>query len=179
MSNNDPKPKGKAGWVISAAVAALIAAGASSDKIAEQFIGEKEGNKLVAYYDAGGVPTICGGITGKDVRIGDVETAEGCARRNKAMHAAKFAELDRLVKVPLSEPAKAGIMSFCTYNIGSGKCRNSTFLAMLNDPKVPRAEACAQIRRWIFDGGKDCRVRANNCAGQVVRREQEEYLCMQ
>lgn len=170
-------PKSKKGLVISAAVAALIAAGAGADKIAEQFIGEKEGNKLAAYYDAGGVPTICGGITGPDVRIGQVETPEGCARRNKAMHAAKFAELDRLVKVPLSEPAKAGIMSFCTYNIGSGKCRNSTFLAMLNDPKVPRADACAQIRRWIFDGGRDCRVKANNCAGQVVRREQEEFLC--
>lgn len=171
------QPKGKTGLVISAAVAALIAAGATADKIAAQFIGEKEGNKLAAYYDEGGVATICGGITGPGVRIGQLETPEGCAARNRAMHAAKFAELDRIVKVPLSEPARAGIMSFCTYNIGAGKCKNSTFLLMLNDPAVPRAQACAQIRRWIFDGGKDCRIKSNNCAGQVIRREQEELLC--
>lgn len=170
------KGKTKIG-LFSVGLAGLIAAGANHQLIAEQFIGEKEGNELAAYLDAGGVPTICGGITGPDVRMGMRETAEGCARRNKAMHATKFAELDQLVKVPLSEPAKAGIMSFCTYNIGQGKCRNSTFLRLLNDPTVPREEACAQIRRWIFDGGKDCRVRSNNCLGQVVRREQEEALC--
>lgn len=39
-----------------------------------------------------------------------------------------------------------------------------------------RKGACEAIRWWIKDGGKDCRVRSNNCYGQVTRRDQESAL---
>ncbi|HAX8782547.1 TPA: lysozyme [Escherichia coli] len=29
---------------------------------------------------------------------------------------------------------------------------------------------------WIKDGGRDCRIRSNNCYGQVSRRDQESAL---
>ncbi|MBW6098696.1 hypothetical protein HT118_26270 [Escherichia coli] len=32
--------------------------------------------------------------------------------------------------------------------------------------------ACEAIRWWIKDGGRDCRIRSNNCYGQVSRRDQ-------
>ncbi|HGW8286316.1 TPA: lysozyme, partial [Escherichia coli] len=30
-----------------------------------------------------------------------------------------------------------------------------------------RRGACEAIRWWIKDGGRDCRIRSNNCYGQV------------
>ncbi|AWN77670.1 hypothetical protein F7F68_27515 [Escherichia coli] len=36
--------------------------------------------------------------------------------------------------------------------------------------------ACEAIRWWIKDGGRDCRIRSNNCYGQVSRRDQESAL---
>ena len=52
------------------------------------------------------------------------ETVEGKMRpevnaieRDKAL-----AWVERNIKVPLTEPQKAGIASFCPYNIGPGKC---------------------------------------------------------
>lgn len=89
--------------------------------------------------------------------------------RNKAL-----AWVDQNVRVHLTPPQKVGIASFCPYNIGPGKCFPSTFYRKLN--AGDRKGACAEIRRWIFDGGKDCRVRSNNCYGQVSRRDQESAL---
>ncbi|EDU8909567.1 lysozyme, partial [Salmonella enterica subsp. enterica] len=39
--------------------------------------------------------------------------------------------------------------------------------------------ACAQIRRWVYDHGQDCRKTkgmAHGCYGQVERRDQESLL---
>ena len=66
------------------------------------------------------------------------------------------------------------LASFCPYNIGPAKCFPSTFYKKLN--AGDRIGACAEIKRWIFDGGRDCRIKANNCAGQPVRRGQESEL---
>ncbi|EAQ1624847.1 DUF1367 family protein [Salmonella enterica] len=74
----------------------------------------------------------------------------------------------------VTEPQKAGIASFCPYNIGPGKCFPSTFYRKLN--AGDRKGACAEIRRWVYDGGKDCHNRENQCYGQVIRRDQESAL---
>jgi lysozyme len=39
-------------------------------------------------------------------------------------------------------------------------------------------DVCAQITRWIFDSGRDCRKAGSNCQGQPVRRMQEDELCL-
>ncbi|EEV0657526.1 glycoside hydrolase family protein, partial [Escherichia coli] len=78
------------------------------------------------------------------------------------------------IRVPLTEPQKAGIASFCPYNIGPGKCFTSTFYKRIN--AGDRRGACEAIRWWIKDGGRDCRIRSNNCYGQVSRRDQERAL---
>ncbi len=49
---------------LSAAVLALIAAGASAPEILDQFLDEKEGNHTMAYRDGAGIWTICRGATG-------------------------------------------------------------------------------------------------------------------
>lgn len=48
---------------LSAAVLALIAAGASAPQILDQFLNEKEGNHTTAYRDGSGIWTICRGAT--------------------------------------------------------------------------------------------------------------------
>nr|WP_302444323.1 lysozyme [Hafnia alvei] len=162
---------------LSAAVLALVLGGATADKILDQFLDEKEGVRTIAYQDGRGIWTICRGLTrieGKPVTRGLKLSYVECKRYDAVERDKAIAWVKRNVTVPLSEPAIAGIASFCPYNIGPAKCFPSTFYKKLN--AGDRTGACAEIKRWIFDGGKDCRVKANNCAGQPVRRGQESEL---
>ncbi|HBO0719563.1 lysozyme [Enterobacter asburiae] len=162
---------------LSAAMLGLLAAGASAPVLMSQFQEEKEGTSLIAYPDAGGVWTICGGVTrvdGKPVVKGMQLTREQCDKIDKAEQAKALAWVEKNVRVPLTEPQKVGIASFCPWNIGPGKCLPSTFWRKLN--AGDRTGACAEIKRWIYDGGRDCRIRSNNCYGQVLRRDQESEL---
>lgn len=162
---------------LSAAMLALIAAGASAPVLMEQFQKEKEGTRLIAYQDQGGVWTICGGVTsvnGKPVFKGMKLTQAQCDTIDKAEQAKALDWVEKNIHIPLTEPQKVGIASFCPWNIGPGKCFTSTFYRKLNAGN--RLGACAEIKRWIWDGGKDCRIRSNNCFGQVQRRDQESEL---
>lgn len=162
---------------LSAAVLALILGGATADKILDQFLDEKEGVRTIAYQDGRGIWSICRGLTrieGKPVTRGLKLSYSQCKRYDALERDKAIAWVRRNVRVPLSEPAIAGIASFCPYNIGPAKCFPSTFYKKLNADD--RIGACAEIKRWIFDGGRDCRIKANNCAGQPVRRGQESEL---
>ncbi|MFP1847077.1 lysozyme [Lonsdalea quercina] len=162
---------------LSAAMLGLLAAGASAPVLMSQFQEEKESTSLIAYPDAGGVWTICGGVTrvdGKPVVKGMQLTREQCDKIDKAEQAKALAWVKKNVRVALTEPQKVGIASFCPWNIGPGKCLPSTFWRKLN--AGDRTGACAEIKRWIYDGGRDCRIRSNNCYGQVLRRDQESEL---
>jgi len=156
-----------------AKVLALIAAGASSVAIAAAFVGEKEGTALTAYQDGARVWTICTGHTA-GVRPGQTATPEECARLFASDLGQVLTEIDRIVSVPMSEPRRAAVASFCGYNLGLTKCARSTFIRRLNagDPN-----ACDEIERWVYVGGKDCRDPASNCRGIVIRRQQEAELC--
>ncbi len=156
---------------LSAAVIAAILAGAGAEVILGQFLDEKEGQRLSAYQDAGGIWTICRGITrvnGAPVRQGMTLTAAQCDALNQIEAQRTIDWVKRNIKVPLTEPQIAGIASFCPYNIGPARCFSSTFYQKLN--AGDRKGACAEIQRWIFDGGRDCRQtrgQANGCYGQV------------
>lgn len=66
---------------LSAAVLALIGAGASAPQILDQFLDEKEGNHTMAYRDGSGIWTICRGATVVDgKRFSQYETVEGKMR---------------------------------------------------------------------------------------------------
>ena len=162
---------------LSAAVLALVLGGATADKILDQFLDEKEGVRTIAYQDGRGIWTICRGLTrieGKQVTRGMKLSYSQCKRYDAVERDKAIAWVKRNVTVPLSEPAIAGIASFCPYNIGPSKCFPSTFYKKLN--AGDRKGACAEIKRWIFDGGKDCRIRSSNCFGQIERRDQESAL---
>ncbi|HBV6392420.1 TPA: lysozyme [Klebsiella aerogenes] len=162
---------------LSAAVLALVLGGAPATDILDQFLNEKEGNALVAVADPGGVWSLCHGVTvidGKRVVKGQTATEAQCKKINAIERDKALAWVEQNIHVPLTEPQKAGIASFCPYNIGPGKCFPSTFYKRLN--AGDRKGACEAIRWWIKDGGKDCRIRSNNCYGQVSRRDQESAL---
>lgn len=162
---------------LSAAVLGLVLAGAPASVILDQFLNEKEGNSLTAYRDGGGIWTICRGATmvdGKPVVKGMKLTQAKCDQVNTIERDKALAWVERNIKVPLTEPQKAGIASFCPYNIGPPKCFPSTFFSRLS--AGDRKGACEAIRWWIKDGGRDCRIRSNNCYGQVSRRDQESAL---
>lgn len=162
---------------LSAAVLALVLGGATADKILDQFLDEKEGVRTIAYQDGRAIWTICRGLTrieGKPVTRGMKLSYSQCKRYDAVERDKAIAWVKRNVTVPLSEPAIAGIASFCPYNIGPAKCFPSTFYKKLN--AGDRIGACAEIKRWIFDGGRDCRIKENSCAGQPVRRGQESEL---
>ncbi|MBA3185373.1 lysozyme, partial [Salmonella enterica] len=156
---------------------ALIAAGASAPQLLDQFLQEREGNTLVAVRDNGGVWSVCRGVTridGKPVVKGQRLTQSQCDQYNAIERDKALAWVNKHVHIPLTEPQKTGIASFCPYNIGPGKCFPSTFYRKLN--AGDRKGACAEIRRWVYDGGKDRRNRENQCYGQVIRRDQESAL---
>lgn len=165
---------------LSAAMLALIAAGASAPVLFDQFISEKEGNALVAVVDPGGVWSLCHGVTvidGKSVVKGQRTTEELCKQVNAIERDKALAWVNRNIKVSLTAPQKVGIASFCPYNIGPGKCFPSTFYKRINADD--RKGACEAIRWWIKDGGRDCRLtkgQKNGCYGQVERRDQESAL---
>ncbi len=77
--------------------------------------------RLSAYRDAGGIWTICRGVTrieGAPVRQGLRLTAQQCDDLNQIEAQRAIDWVKRNVKVPLAQPQIAGIASFCPYNIG-------------------------------------------------------------
>ncbi len=158
---------------LSRSVRTLVLAGAGSAAIATAFIGEKEGNSLKSYQDGAGVWTICRGHTA-GVGPNQRQTEAGCDRLFASDVGQALAEVDRIVSVPMSDPRRAAVASFCAYNLGLTKCARSTFIRRLNagDPG-----ACDEIMRYVYVGGQDCRDPSSNCRGIVVRREQETALC--
>ncbi|EBA8674316.1 lysozyme, partial [Salmonella enterica] len=117
--------KTKVKYGLSAAMLALIAAGASAPQLFDQFINEKEGNTLLAYRDNGGIWTVCRGVTridGKPVVKGQRMTQSQCDHYNAIERDKALAWVAKNIHVPLTEPQKVGIASFCPYNIGPDKC---------------------------------------------------------
>lgn len=158
---------------IPAAILAAIVTGGSAYTILDAAVPIVEGNPLQAYQDVGGVWTICGGVT-EGVKPGQVETVAGCQRRNAAEIRKGLAHVDRCVTVAMPETRKAGLALFA-YNVGGGAFCRSTLVKLANAGKP--AEACAQLDRWVYVAGKDCREASSGCPGIVQRRALERALC--
>lgn len=143
-----------------------VAAGAA-------YIGGHEGISLTSYQDAGGVWTICQGLT-EGVQPNMALTQEECDARFKAEIGKTFARVDQIVRVDMTPSRRIAVASFC-YNVGFGNCGRSTFIKKLN-AKDPTA--CNEILRWKFVDGVDCSTPGNRvCPGVFKRRQEEAELC--
>lgn len=148
-----------------------IAAGISVASVALMaFVSGWEGDEKVAYADklAYGVPTVCNGHTGPDVRVGDVWSKERCDAilvRNLEIHGSG---LLRCVFVPLNQNQFDALSSW-TFNVGIGAACGSTLVKMLNQGHY--TQACEQLLKWNKAGGKEVR-------GLTNRRTAEMHLCL-
>lgn len=129
-------------------------------------VGGAEGLRRVAYSDPVGIPTVCFGET-KDVRLGDVHTAQECQAMLGARVLEFGAAVDRCVRAPMTARRKAGLTSFA-YNVGTDAFCDSTLVRKLNagDPA-----ACDELLRWT-------KAKGVTLPGLVKRREQERALCL-
>lgn len=109
-----------------------------------------EGLRLQAYQDAVGVWTIGYGAT-RGVKAG-MAISKDQAERMLVNDVQRFEpDIDRLVKVPLSQNQWDALMSF-VYNLGAANLESSTLLRLLNQGDY--AGAADQFPRWNRAGGK-------------------------
>lgn len=139
---------------------------------------EDEGWRLDVYRDSGGIPTVCAGHTGPDVRIGDRWTVERC----------EAAAVDDIVRHGqpvlrwLHDPTPGEIAAWVGFagNVGVGAFQSSTALRLQRMGE--RRQACEQLLRWVYitvDGQKvDCRTAGRLCPGLPERRERQLVRCM-
>lgn len=128
-----------------------------------------EGNRPDVYKDIVGVPTVCFGHTGADVRMGQARRTEAeCERLLAGDLADAYSHVQRCISHPLPPETAAALTSF-VFNVGPGGVCGSTLQRHANRGEI--AQACGQLMRWVYAGGK--RVQ-----GLVNRRQAEYRLCM-
>jgi GH24 family phage-related lysozyme (muramidase) len=145
--------------------------------LAVPFILKKEGIRLTAYLDGGGVPTICGGLTtaaGIKVYIGMPSmTMKECTALMWVKVAEYRTALHRYLTVETIQtrlPAtRDTAYTSLTYNIGIGAAGNSTAVRRLNAGQL--VGGCEAITWFNKDGGRVVR-------GLFERRKDEKALCM-
>lgn len=137
-----------------------------------------EGMRTKVYLDPVGIPTVCAGHTGPDVRVGDTWTKERCEAVLKEDLAEAAAAVQSCATGSMTPNQMAAFTSF-TFNVGPGKAgrkdgfcvlksgKPSTMLRLINEGKA--AEACGQFKYWKQEG--------QGMAGIAKRRDQEEALC--
>jgi lysozyme len=166
--------------LLSAAVLALVAAGASQTSILDQFIKEKESSEryeLKAYQDGARVWTVCDGKTA-GVTASTVMTKKQCDDWRRTEIGRRLTVAHKVIKVPMSESAWAGFGSFC-WNIGDAGCSRSTTAKLINEGR--HADGCKSMLNWRYitrDGRKvDCSEPNPYCSGLWDRRNGEAELC--
>lgn len=158
-------------------VLVLIVVGVFVFDIFDQFLDEKEGNYIMVYCDGFGIWIICCGVImvdGKFVILGMRLLKEKCDQVNVIECDKVLVWVECNIKVLLIELQKVGIVLFCFYNIGFGKCFLLMFYKWLNVGDCKGV--CEVICWWIKDGGCDCCICLNNCYGQVICCDQESVL---
>lgn len=134
------------------------------------FVSNWEGDERIAYADrlAGGLPTVCNGHTGPDVKVGDVWTKEQCDAilvKDVGEHGKR---LLACVAVPLNQNQYDALAAWA-YNVGTGAACGSTLVKLLNAGQY--TAACDQLLRWDRASGRQVR-------GLTNRRKAERALCL-
>lgn len=136
-------------------------------------ISEHEGLVLGTYVDPVGILTSCYGNTGLDssgekLQRGKVYTESECLMQlaGDLVHFEK--DINRLVKVPISNKERAAYISFI-YNVGVNNFKSSTLLKKLNSGD--RTAACNELSKWVYAKGF-------KLPGLIKRREKEKEMCL-
>ena len=146
---------------------AVILSGASLMGITATYTSYWEGKSNETYLDPVGIPTICHGHAGPEVKLGQYKTDEECLALLEKDLSWAFDAIKRYVKVPLTTGQTVALASFI-YNVGVENFRTSTLLKLINAGEMPAS--CQQYPRWI-------RAKGNVLPGLVARRDADEWLC--
>jgi len=119
------------------------------------------------YADPVGIPTICYGHTGADVRPGEKLDRLQCEQLLRGDLAIAYGAVQRCIRVPLKPYEAAAFTSF-TYNVGATAFCQSTLARKANSGDMPGA--CAEMSRWVYSDGE-------KLPGLVRRRASERLLC--
>lgn len=126
-----------------------------------------EGYVPNGYADPVGIPTICYGHTGPEVRVHDTRTAVECEALLHGDLATAYAAVQSCIKRPLRDHEAAAFTSF-TYNVGTSAMCRSTLARKANAGNMKGA--CAELSRWVY-------ARGMKFNGLVRRRAAERALC--
>lgn len=127
-----------------------------------------EGYSPTGYSDPVGIPTVCWGHTGPDVRVDMVMSLEQCKETFEKDLLIAAASVQRCITRPLSVGQAAAFTSF-TFNVGGRAFCNSTLVRLFNAGR--EEDACNQMSRWVF--AKGVRLR-----GLERRRVSEVSMCL-
>lgn len=158
-----------------------IAAGSALMAVALLFTGQFEsaGGRphLDAYLDQGGVPTICNGITGHDIKIGMRVTYKWCRDRFERELEKHSKPLDK-VPYQMSNATRVAWADFC-FNVGIGACSGSSAFRVLQAGNEKASCDGFLAWRWTTVNGakRDCSKPASKCGGIWTRRNAERDLC--
>jgi lysozyme len=133
-----------------------------------------EGVSLKAYQDGADVWTICYGHTA-GVKRGDVATMTQCVAWLRDDVKDSVRTVDRYLKADVGWLCRVAHADFVV-QMGQPKYLGSTLLARFN--RGDRYGAPDEFLRWVYVGGKDCRLAASNCGGVVVRQQVRRELCL-
>ena len=145
----------------------LAAAGASALVVAGALAAHFEGQRLHAYRDVGGVPTICNGDT-HDVHMGQVATPAECAERLRRQMGIALAGVRSCVHLPMTA-GQMSAFSDIAYNIGVSRFCRSSIARKFNAGDT--AGACRALLLYDKADGKVLR-------GLRLRRQEEYKLCI-
>lgn len=145
------------------------------------FTAKEEGFVSKPYKDSVGVPTIGIGTTvypdGKRVTLKDKPIDRKQAEQYLKLHMNKDAvRFNRSLQgVKVSQTEYDLYMDF-TYQFGISNWQKSSMLSNLKKGKY--VAACKSLLNWHKAGGRDCRVRSNNCYGVWTRQQKRYNACM-
>lgn len=151
-------------------VAKILGVGALA--LAAALIVPSEGRRLDPYRDTGGVLTVCDGHTG-GVQARRYTPGE-CDQLLASDIRKHDSDISKCIPAGLPDRPHAAFLSFA-YNVGAPTFCKSTMSKKARAGDIPGA--CAEISRFVFVAGRDCRLKSSNCAGIVKRREKERAMC--
>lgn len=144
----------------SVTAAAVIGAGGLS------IVKASEGLRTSTYLDPVGIPTVCYGHTGPDVRMGQTYTRAECEAIVVEDIAKHRAGIERCITAPLTSNQRDAAVSLA-FNIGVSRFCGSTLARKLN--REDYIGAADEFPKWKYAGGRVLR-------GLVTRRAKERAL---
>lgn len=121
------------------------------------------------------IPTACAGVT-EGVVLGKTYTEAECVQMTMMATVKHAAPILPCVTREMP-PAFLSTMVDTSYNIGTSGFLKSSMCRAMKAGDYPAA--CEALNLYVFAGGKDCRIRSNNCYGLVTRRREARAQCLE